>query len=206
MNLETLKEFAIKRASTKTYFAIGLLLLSLIAAFAITGQANRSVSVWSASSDLVTGDLITKEKLKEIKVFLPSNSSKYITTDTKLINLVASRRILKDELIPASAVTSTYLGGSVRSVPLRITRSDLPNDLSPGQSVDIYSLPQPDLNSLKSRKSELISEGVMVESIDIKSRDMGGDIGIVIKIPENDVIFLLNALNNSRIVVVRNAI
>jgi hypothetical protein len=206
LNLETLKEFAIKRASTKTYFAIGLLLLSLIAAFAITGQANRSVSVWSASSDLVTGDLITKEKLKEIKVFLPSNSSKYITTDTKLINLVASRRILKDELIPASAVTSTYLGGSVRSVPLRITRSDLPNDLSPGQSVDIYSLPQPDLNSLKSRKSELISEGVMVESIDIKSRDMGGDIGIVIKIPENDVIFLLNALNNSRIVVVRNAI
>ena len=206
MNLESIKEFAIKRASTKTYFAIGLLLLSLIAAFAITGQANRSVSVWSASSDLVNGDLITKEKLKAIKVFLPSNSSKYITTDTKLVNLVASRRILKDELIPASAVTSTYLGGSVRSVPLRITRSDLPNDLSPGQSVDIYSLPQPDLNSLKSRKSELISVGVMVESIDIKSRDMGGDIGIVIKIPENDVIFLLNALNNSRIVVVRNAI
>jgi hypothetical protein len=206
LNLETLKEFAIKRASTKTYFAIGLLLLSLIAAFAITGQANRSVSVWSASSDFVNGDLITKEKLKEIKVFLPSNSSKYITTDTKLVNLVASRRILKDELIPASAVTSTYLGGSVRSVPLRITRSDLPNDLSPGQSVDIYSLPQPDLNPLKNRKSELISEGVMVESIDIKSRDMGGDIGIVIKIPENDVIFLLNALNNSRIVVVRNAI
>lgn len=206
MNLESIKEFAIKRASTKTYFAIGLLLLSLIAAFAITGQANRSVSVWSASSDLVNGDLITKEKLKAIKVFLPSNSSKYITTDTKLVNLVASRRILKDELIPASAVTSTYLGGSVRSVPLRITRSDLPNDLSPGQSVDIYSLPQPDLNSLKSRKSELISVGVLVESIDIKSRDMGGDIGIVIKIPENDVIFLLNALNNSRIVVVRNAI
>jgi hypothetical protein len=109
-------------------------------------------------------------------------------------------------LIPVSAVTSNYLGGSVRSVPLRIVRNDLPNDLSPGQSVDIYSLPQPDLNTEKNRKSELISEGVLIESIDLKSRDMGGDIGIVIKIPEDEVIYLLSTLNDSRIVVVRNAI
>jgi hypothetical protein len=89
---------------------------------------------------------------------------------------------------------------------LKIARSDLPNDLSSGQSVDIYSLPQDDLNSIKSRKTELISIGVAVESIDLKSRDMGGDIGIVLKIPERDVIYLLSALNQSRIVVVRNEI
>jgi hypothetical protein len=89
---------------------------------------------------------------------------------------------------------------------LKIARSDLPNDLSSGQSVDIYSLPQDDLNSIKSRKTELISVGVAVESIDLKSRDMGGDIGIVLKIPERDVIYLLSALNQSRIVVVRNEI
>jgi hypothetical protein len=206
LNLDTIKEFAEKRASAKTYFAIGLLLLSLIAAFAITGQANRSVSVWSAGSDLISGDLITKENLKEMKVFLPTNSAKYLTTNSKVINLIASRRILKGELIPASAITSNYLGGRIRSVPLRIERNDLPNDLTPGQNVDVYSLPQPDLNSAKNRKSELISAGVIIESIDIKSRDMGGDIGIVVKIPEKEVIYLLTALNESRIVVVRNAI
>lgn len=206
LNLEIIKEFAVRRASGKTYFAIGLLLMSLIAAFAITGQANRSVSVWSAGSDLTSGDIITKENLKEIKVFLPNNSTKYLATNSKVINLIASRRILKGELIPASAVTSNYLGGRVRSVPLRIERNDLPNDLNSGQNVDIYSLPQPDLNSAKIRKSELISEGVIIESIDVKSRDMGGDIGIVVKIPEKEVIYLLTALNESRIVVVRNAI
>ena len=89
---------------------------------------------------------------------------------------------------------------------MKIARSDLPNDLSSGQSVDIYSLPQDDLNSIKSRKTELISIGVAVESIDLKSREMGGDIGIVLKIPERDVIYLLSALNQSRIVVVRNEI
>jgi hypothetical protein len=206
LNLETIREFAAKKASTRTYFAIGLLLVSLLAAFAITAQANRSVSVWSAGVDLIGGDLITEANLQETKVFLPGNSAKYFATNSKLDGKVANRRILKGELIPVSAVTANYLGGRIRSVPLRIVRSDLPNDLSPGQSVDIYSLPQPDLNTVKNRKSELISEGVFVESIDLKSRDMGGDIGIVIKIPEDDVIYLLSTLNDSRIVVVRNAI
>ena len=67
-------------------------------------------------------------------------------------------------------------------------------------------MPQNDLNSTKSRKTELISISVVVESIDLKSKDMGGDIGIVLKIPERDVIYLLEALNQSRIVVVRNEI
>jgi hypothetical protein len=114
--------------------------------------------------------------------------------------------IRKGELLPSSALSSTFKGESNRSVPLKIARNDLPNDLNSGQSVDIYSLPQNDLTSSKSRKTELISIGVVVESIDLKSKDMGGDIGIVLKIPERDVIYLLEALNQSRIVVVRNEI
>lgn len=206
LNLETIRDFATKKASTRTYFAIGLLLVSLFAAFAITAQANRSVSVWSARIDLISGDLITAANLQETKVFLPGNSAKYFATNYKLVGQIANRRILKGELIPVSAVTTNLLGGSIRSVPLRIVRNDLPNDLSPGQSVDIYSLPQPDLNTVKNRKCELISEGVLIESIDLKSRDMGGDIGIVIKIPEDEVMYLLSTLNDSRIVLVRNAI
>jgi hypothetical protein len=62
------------------------------------------------------------------------------------------------------------------------------------------------LNSQKIQKTELISEAVIVESIDIKSREMGGDIGIVLKIPEPDVVYLLSSVNSSRIVVVRNAV
>jgi hypothetical protein len=206
LNLETIKDIALKRATAKTYFAIGLLALSLFAAFAITSQANKSVSVWTASKDLAAGDTIKDGSATAVKVFLPMNSDKYLTSDSKIVNLVANRRILKGELLPASAISQIFEGESSRSVPLKIVRSDLPNDLDSGQSVDIYSLPQDDLNSTKSREVELISIGVTVESIDLKSRDMGGDIGIVLKIPERDVIYLLSALNQSRIVVVRNEI
>ncbi|TSA22404.1 MAG: hypothetical protein D4R69_01100 [Actinomycetales bacterium] len=206
LSLDSIKEAALKRATAKTYFAIVLLLLSLFAAFAITGKANKSVAIWSASSDLVAGDLITKSNIKKVKVFLPENSTRYLSANSRILDQIATRRIVSGELIPSSAISTNFAGESIRSVPLKIARNDLPNDLSVGQSVDIYSLPQPDLNSQKNQKTELISQAVIVESIDIKSRDIGGDIGIVLKIPEPDVISLLSSINSSRIVVVRNAI
>jgi hypothetical protein len=206
INLENLKDLALKRGTAKTYFAIGLLVISLLAAFAITGKANRSVSVWSANGNLASGDLVNSRNIKEIKVFLPTSANRYFSGNSKIINLVATRSVSSGELIPTSALTANSRGERIRSVPLKIARNDLPSDLESGQNVDIYSLPLPDLNSQKDRKTELISERVNVESIDLKSKDMGGDIGIVLKIPESDVINLLATLNNSRIVVVRNAL
>jgi hypothetical protein len=206
LNLEGIKDIALKRATAKTYFAIGLLALSLFAAFAITGQANKSVKVWTASKDLAAGDSIKIGSTSLVKVFLPVNSSQYLNEKSKIIDLVVTRRILKGELIPNSALSAAYDGESNRSVPLKIERNDLPNDLVSGQSVDIYSLPQEGVNSSKTTKTELISTDVVVESIDLKSKEMGGEIGIVLKIPERDVIYLLSAINQSRIVVVRSEI
>lgn len=206
LNLEGIKDIALKRATAKTYFAIGLLVLSLFAAFAITGQANKCVKVWTASKDLAAGDVIKIGSTSLVKVFLPVNSSQYLNENSKITDLVVTRRILKGELIPNSALSAAYDGESNRSVPLKIERNDLPNDLVSGQSVDIYSLPQEGVNSSKSTKTELISIDVVVESIDLKSKEMGGEIGIVLKIPERDVIYLLSAINQSRIVVVRSEI
>lgn len=206
LNLENMKEIALKRATSKTYFAIGLLALSLFAAFAITGKANRSISVWSARTDLVAGERLSSENTQEIKVFLPGNSARYIESSSKIMNRIINRGVSIGELIPLSAVADRYSGEKMRSVPLKIARNDLPSDLISGNNVDIYFLPQPELNSSKVRKTQLISQGVTVESIDLKSKDMGGDIGIVLKIPESQVLDLLALLNNSRIVVVRNAI
>ena len=206
LNLEGIKDLALKRATARTYFAIGLLSLSLFAAFAITGQANKSVKVWAAAKDLTPGDVIKIGSASSVKVSLPMNSSRYLNVNSKITDLVVTRRIMKGELLPNSALSAIYEGESNRSVPLKIERNDLPNDLTSGQSVDIYSLPLEGLNSVKPSKTELISTGVIVESIDLKSKDMGGEIGIVLKIPERDVIYLLSALNQSRIVVVRNEI
>lgn len=206
LNIMKLKEIALDRATARTYFAIGLLVLSLLAAVAITGKANKSVIVWAANSEIMPGDETNDLNIKAIKVFLPGSIDKYLSASNPIQKRLATRRIAIGELIPASALALAFAGERTRSVPLKIARNDLPGDLSAGQIVDIYYLPLTNLNSTKARKTELISEGIAVESIDQKSKDMGGEIGLVLKIPEFDVMNLLSSLNDSRIVVVRSAI
>lgn len=206
LNVMKLKEIALERATARTYFAIGLLALSLLAAIAITGKANKSVIVWAANTEIMPGDETNGLNTKAIKVFLPGSLDKYLSANNPIQKRLATRRIAIGELIPASALALAFAGERTRSVPLKIARNDLPGDLSAGQIVDIYYLPLTNLNSTKARKTELISEGIAVESIDQKSKDMGGEIGLVLKIPEFDVMNLLSSLNDSRIVVVRSAI
>jgi hypothetical protein len=206
INVTKLKEIALNRATTRTYFAIGLLVISLLAAIAITGKANQSVTVWAASSEIMPGDEISNSNIRAVKVFLPESINEYMSSRNVIHNGISNRRIASGELIPRRAVSVSFAGEATRSVPLRIARNDLPNDLTSGQVVDIYYLPQANLNSTKAARTELISEAVLVESIDQKSKDMGGEIGIVLKIPEFEVMKLLAALNNSRVVVVRSAI
>ena len=206
LNFEDLKEVALKRATSKTYFAILLIILSLVAAVAITGKANRSVEMWSPKTNLVEGDLLSQENLEIVRVFLPDNLHIYLRASQKIGEMVAVRKIYARELIPTASIADYFKGTSSKSVPLEISRNDLPNDLLPGQRVDIYSLPTENLNAAKTQPTELVLTELSVESIDSKSREMGGAIGIVLKIPEPDVLKLLACLNSSRIVVVRSAL
>jgi hypothetical protein len=94
----------------------------------------------------------------------------------------------------------------MRSVPFRIAKNDLPNDLANGQIVDLYALPIKELNSATSQLSQLVAHGVSVESIDIKARDIGGEIGIVLRISEKSVLSILDLTATARVVVVRSEI
>jgi hypothetical protein len=160
LNVMKLKEIALERATARTYFAIGLLVLSLLAAIAITGKANKSVIVWAANTEIMPGDETNGLNTKAIKVFLPGSLDKYLSANNPIQKRLATRRIAIGELIPASALALAFAGERTRSVPLKIARNDLPGDLSAGQIVDIYYLPLTNLNSTKARKTELISEGL----------------------------------------------
>ena len=196
------------RGNPRALFAIGLLCLSLIAALAITGQANRSVMVWSATRDLNVGEVLTQSDIAKTKVMLPENSLKYLALSAKIVNSVVIRRVGIGELIPTASLSGAAGSGhtlDMRSVPFRITKNDLPNDLSTGQIVYLYALPIKDLNSSKAIPTLLIAHGVSVESIDTKARDIGGDVGIVLRIPDKSVLNILDATASARVVVVRSA-
>ena len=194
------------RLNPRIAFAIGLLGLSLMAALAITSQANRSVLVWSAKGDLAVGDVIVTSDLISTKVLLPENSFKYLSNKAKLTGSVVVRRVGSGELIPAAALSRGAHATDIRSVPFKVAKSDLPNDLAAGQLIDLYILPLREVTSGKILETQMLAHGVSVESIDIKARDIGGDIGVVLKLPDSAVLNILGSVTGARIVLVRSAI
>lgn len=184
--------------------AMALLLLSLLAAIGINISANKSVKVWAAQTDIAPGKTISLSELKLVRVFLPDNSKLYLSEKAHLVGSSATRKISEGELIPAAALISQSGGFINRSVPIHVAKNDLPSDLARGAMVDIYALPARDLNS-KSTAQE-IAHGIFIESIDLRARDLGGDIGVVLRINENEVLGFLANTVNMKLVVVRSAI
>ena len=92
----------------------------------------------------------------------------------------------------------------MQSLPVRVARSDLPTDLQVGQRVDLYSVAT---SATQSTTDPVIAAlGLTVEAIDQKSKDLGGDIGIVLSISKSSVLSVVRAIAYSRVVVVRDAI
>jgi hypothetical protein len=204
-NLPTNSFFTSVKGNPRALFAIGLLCLSLIAAIAITGQANRSVMVWSATRDLIVGETLKPSDIGKTKVMLPQNSLKYLALSAKIVGSIVIRRVGSQELIPAASLSSSGRAIDMRSVPFRIIKNDLPNDLAIGEIVDLYALPVKELNSGNTSPTLQIAHGISVESIDTKARDIGGDIGIVLRIPDKSVLNILDTISSARVVVVRSA-
>lgn len=192
------------RLNPRITSAILLLAISLLAAIAISSSANRSVYVWAANNQLPSGSEITALDLKKVKVFLPENSKRYISVKAHVIGATLIRKIGDGELIPAAAITNERSAKLTKSVPIKIARNDYPADLLKGDTIDVYSLPIRETNNKE--VARLIAESITIESIDIRGREIGGEIGVVIKLPSESIEEFLSNTINSKLVVVRSAI
>jgi hypothetical protein len=192
------------RLNPRVAGAIALLALSLIAALAISASANRSVYVWAAKNQISSGSEIKMDDIKKIKVFLPENSKLYYSATAKLVGATLTRTVGPGELIPAAAISSEKGVNDKKSVPIKVAKNDYPADLIKGSIIDIYSLPAKDTN-VKSA-AYLIAHGVMIESIDLRNRDLGGEVGVVIRLKNDDIENFLTETIGSKLVVVRSAI
>jgi len=191
--------------SSRSYFALALIALSLISALLIVKSSERSTLVWSAQGDLAIGEKIGRQNLKATRVLLPESLRRYTPASTSLLGKVVIRPIAGGELIPKAALSLGTNGLLIRSLPLQVLKNDLPADLVAGELVDIYSLPQRSAVDSANNQVSLVGSGLRVESIDNKARDLGGAIGIVLALRENLVLPILAETANARIVVVRSA-
>jgi hypothetical protein len=107
------------------------------------------------------------------------------------------------EVISVSDLAASVDAMATSAVPISLRSADLASGISTGDPVDIYWV-------LDSRNGEpvvdpiLIMGGVTLISLDDSKNSLGGDISITVAIEETQVLRVLSATTQGRLVVVRS--
>jgi hypothetical protein len=107
------------------------------------------------------------------------------------------------EVISIADVNNSAESMSTSAVPLNLRSGDLASGINVGDSVDLYWV-------LDSRNGEevvnpiLILGGVILIGLDNSKNSLGGDVSITVAIEETQVLRMLSATTQGRLVVVRS--
>jgi len=188
--------------SARMPLAITLIIAAFASAFFISTYSNKGADYWVVANSFAPGHLITESDVVATHLNLGNSSENYLSTSDQLIGLVATRTMGVGEVISTSDVTTSSQAMSTSAVPLSLRSADLAFGVIVGDSVDIYWV-------LDSRNGEgvmdpiLILGGVSLIGLDDSKNALGGDIGITVAIEETQVLRLLSATTQGRLVVVR---
>ena len=200
--IEQLRQIYLR--NSRRIFALLLIALSLSCATVIVNSANRTDTVWAASGEISAGEVLTRSDIVPVHVLLKELTGHYIPSAQSIVGSAAVRPLSSGDLISRRAISDIADVLAYRSVPLQITRNDLPGDLQPGESVDIYALPIRTSISGSSDQVVDVAHAIAIEAIDLKARDLGGSIGVVIRMRAENILNFLADTANSRIVLVRS--
>lgn len=183
--------------------AITLIVAAFVSAFFIATYSNKGEDYWVVANPIMPGQVILGTDLNLAHLNLASSASLYLSTRDKPEGMIAVRKLLVGEVISTNDLTSTQNAMSTSAVPLSMRSLDLAKGISIGEEVDIYWV-------LDSRNGEpvvdpiLILGGVTLLNLDDSKNSLGGDIAITVAIEETQVLRLLSATTQGRLVVVRS--
>lgn len=189
-------------------YILGLILIlaSFTSAYLISKASDKTITVWAATVDLAPGEVLTDSDLTKVRVRLLDNPEQYLSSKTSITGASVLRSIGAAELIPSFAISSEA-SPNLQVVPISIPREWAPIELSSGAIVDIYGIPNRNVELMGEvrNQSRLILSEVAIDSIDSSARDLGGRIGISLLIPEIEVPDLIAAINSNEFLLVRRA-
>jgi hypothetical protein len=189
--------------SARMPLAITLIVAAFASAFFISTYSNRGDNYWVIASSVTPGHVMTASDLVAVHMNLGESSSNYMSTSDQAIGLVATRTMLVGEVISVSDLAASVDAMATSAVPISLRSADLASGISTGDPVDIYWV-------LDSRNGEpvvdpiLIMGGVTLISLDDSKNSLGGDISITVAIEETQVLRVLSATTQGRLVVVRS--
>jgi hypothetical protein len=182
--------------------AITLIVAAFASAFFISTYSNRGYDYWVIAQSVTPGHVISLADLANDHLNLGDSTDYYLRESDQIVGLVATRLLQPGELISTADVNSSAESMATSAVPLNLRSSDLASGISVGDPVDLYWV-------LDSRNGEevvdpiLILGGITLVGLDSSKNSLGGDVSITVAIEETQVLRMLSATTQGRLVVVR---
>lgn len=192
-----------KAAQTRFIVAVSLFAAALISALALTALGNRTDSYWVAKSALAPGVEISRDQVALVKVALGESASRYISGGTPLVGSFITRAQSAGELISIDGVSDLAPTQRTQQVPIAVRSTDLPIDISIGEVINIYWVPESAMGGVQIGVPEVVVKNAYIRSIDRKSANFSSDIALTISLIDSQIINLLDATVSGRLVIVR---
>ena len=182
--------------------AITLIVAAFASAFFISTYSNRGYDYWVIAQSVTPGHVISLADLANDHLNLGDSTDYYLRESDQIVGLVATRQLQPGELVSTADVNSSADSMATSAVPLNLRSSDLASGISVGDPVDLYWV-------LDSRNGEevvdpiLILGGIALVGLDSSKNSLGGDVSITVAIEETQVLRMLSATTQGRLVVVR---
>jgi len=192
-----------KAAQTRFIVPVSLFAAALISALALTALGNRTDSYWVAKSALAPGVEISRDQIALVKIALGESASRYISSSTPLEGSYITRAQSAGELISIDDVSDLAPTQRTQQVPIAVRGSDLPIDISIGEAINIYWVPDSAMGGVQIGVPEVVVKNAYIRSIDRKSANFSIDIGLTISLIDSQIINLLDATVSGRLVIVR---
>jgi flagella basal body P-ring formation protein FlgA len=120
--------------NSRLILGLSVLLIAVFSAGLISKEANRTVQVWAASSNLSPGSLISENDIQKVSVLLPDSSKNYISVRAQIA--IVLNKINVGELIPVAAVSASANSFNQRLVPISVAVTDIPLSLNRGDIIE----------------------------------------------------------------------
>jgi len=194
-----------KNTKSRLPLAITLIVASFASAIAISIVANKGNDYWVVSAPVNIGHTISSSDISIVHMNLNSSSQLYLGKEMEPIGMVATRSLNTGQIISTTDLSISAEAMSTSAVPISVRSVDAASSLMIGELVDIYWV-------LDSRNGEvpvdpiLILGGVTILSVDAGDKGFGTEIGLTIAVEETQVLRLLSATTQGRLVVISSRV
>lgn len=188
---------------TRLPIAIALIIAAFFSTVIIATYTNKGSNYWVATQPISPGHTISPADITLVHANLTSVAESYVPESVNPVGMVATQLIQAAEIISTSDLISAGKSMSTSAVPLSVRGVDVATDLQIGEGVDIYWVLDTQ-NGDGAIDPILILGGVTLLNYDKGGNNFGSDIGITVAVEETQVLRLLSATTQGRLVVVRS--